>query len=56
MFRRTCNDQVNFPGHTVKPVLKATCIKQLPVFKDQFFRSHKGRISVILSVLSKHLS
>ena len=26
--------------YTVKPVLKATCIKQSPAFKGHYFRSH----------------
>ena len=42
-------------GYTVKPDLKATCIKQSPVFKGQLFRSLKGHTSVNLPVLSKHL-
>ena len=40
---------------TDKPVLKTSCIKQAHVFKDQFFRSHKVKIHVILAVMSKYL-
>ena len=41
---------------TVKPVLKATCIKQSPIFKGQFSRSKRRKKRVNLHVLSKHLS
>ena len=42
--------------NTVKPVLKATCIKQSPVFKGHFLKSHKRKLNVNLPVLGKHLS
>ena len=41
---------------TVKPVLKANCIKQSPVFKGHFLKSHKRKLNVNLPVLGKHLS
>ena len=36
------NDEtyIFFFQYTVQPVLKATCIKQLPAFKGHNFRSH----------------
>ena len=42
--------------YTVKPVLKATCIKQSPVFKGHFLKSPKRKLNVNLPVLGKHLS
>ena len=42
--------------HTVKHVLKNTCIKQSPLLRGHIFGSFKCQISENLPVLSKHLS
>ena len=42
--------------NTVRPVLKATHIKQSPVFKGQYFRPHFRERSGNIPVLSKLLS